>query len=292
MRFRVIPTHRPAHIALALAVAGTIACAKDALPTYVPHDSSLRALPVYCYPAADTTRPPRALVFFYGNDLGFWQPHRTLAARLARANYTVAGVDPRTLLATLPSEPRVRDSAFAASAVALIRAVQRELHAEHVPLIIAGHSLGAEIALWTAAYARPAGTVGVLAMSPGGRSHLTITAADLLSRDPDPGPGTFVVADALHAIPADERVAVVRGSRDRFRSADSGLAVAGGARYAHYTVPLANHSLKALLLAGPIVEWALDWILAGRTSAAGRPDTSPITSASTRASAIPPGAAR
>jgi pimeloyl-ACP methyl ester carboxylesterase len=279
---------------IAALVAGGImaACAGDARPTYVPRDPALRGRGLYFYPAADATRPLRALVIFLGNDVGFWQPHRTLATRLARANYSVVGVDIRPLLGGLPPDPRARERAVAASILELIDATRRELRAERAPLIIAGHSLGAEIALWTAAYARPPGAVGVLALSPGGYSHLAITASDLLSRDPEPGPSSFDVADALRRIPAGERVAVVRGSGDGFRRVDPALAAAGGNRYAHYSVPFASHSLKGLLLAGPIVERALEWILAGRTSLGDRPDTSPITSASTRSSAMPPGAAR
>jgi dienelactone hydrolase len=289
------PTSRAARCGgLAALVAGAVvaACRSDAPPTYVPRDPALRGSAFYFYPAVDTTRDLRALVIFLGNDVGFWAPHRTLAARLARANYAVVGVDIRTLLAGLPSDPRAREQALAASITALSGAARRELRAERAPLIIAGHSLGAEVALWVAAYVRPPGTVGVLALSPGGYSHLAITASDLLGRDPEPGPSSFDVAETLHRVPADERVAVVRGSGDGFRRVDPALAAAGGDRYAHYSVPFASHSLKGLLLAGPIVERALDWILAGRPSVGNRADTSAITSASTRGSAMPPGAAR
>src|SRR5262245_8812846 len=83
---------------VAVALAG---CSTDDQPTRVVRDPRLRSEPVFLYQAADTTRPPRAVIFFFGNDIGFWRPHRQLAASLARTQFAVAGFDMRPLLRRL-----------------------------------------------------------------------------------------------------------------------------------------------------------------------------------------------
>ncbi len=76
-------------------------------PTYVPRDAALRALPLYFYPVADGGKA-RAFVFLFGNDVGFWKPHRELAAAMARQGYDVVGCDLKPLFATLPPDPAAR----------------------------------------------------------------------------------------------------------------------------------------------------------------------------------------
>src|SRR4051795_5153166 len=201
-------------------------CAHGDRPTHIARDGWLRAQPLFLYSAADTTRPPRAIVFFFGNDVGFWQPHRDLAGSLARSQFAVAGFDMRALLHSLPSRLPARDSAFAQTIRPLIARARHELGGDSVPLIIAGHSLGAEVAIWTAAYAKPTGTTAVLAMSPGSRSHLRVSLSDIMNGPEPTGPDSYAVADAVAAIPCDERVAIVRGTRDRYVKADSALIAA------------------------------------------------------------------
>jgi len=244
-------------IALVLA-----ACGRGTPPTRVARDPVLRTQPIFLYAAADTTRPPRAVVFFFGNDVGFWKPHRELAASLAAAQYAVAGFDMRPLLGALPEGRRARDSAFVAVIDPLIARVRRELGSDSVPLILAGHSLGAEVAIWTAATACPDGVVGVLAMSPGSRSHLRVSLSDIANGPEPAGPESFSVAQAIAATPAAERIAIVRGTRDRYVRADSLLLAAGGHRVARFTVPFAGHSLKRLATASYETRRALDWLLA------------------------------
>ncbi len=80
---------------------------------------------------------------------------------------------------------------------------------------------------------------------------------------PEPtGPDSYTVADAVAAVPCDERVAIVRGTRDRYVKADSALIAAGGDRVRRFLVPLAGHSLKRLAIAGFETKRALDWLLA------------------------------
>ncbi len=64
---------------IALLVCG---CA-PAHSAYTPHDPALQTEPLYFYPARASSRHPKAAVFFFGNDVGFWEPHQKLAERLA-----------------------------------------------------------------------------------------------------------------------------------------------------------------------------------------------------------------
>jgi alpha-beta hydrolase superfamily lysophospholipase len=256
----------------ALALAATISCSSRR-PPYIAHNPDLRRMPVYFYPASTAT-PARAVIFFFGNDIGFWTPHRELAEYLSGQGYSVVGFDMRTLLAQLPEPSPQRDSAFEARILPIIASTRHEIHADSLPLIIAGHSLGAEVAIWTAAFAHPPDMIGVIAMSPGLSSHLRVSASDILNGPEPTGPTSFSVPATLHCIAPDVRVAIVRGSRDRYRYADSALIAAGGNRVHSYIVPFAAHSLKRMIVARPVMRQAVDWLLdpASRTRAvAGEP---------------------
>jgi alpha-beta hydrolase superfamily lysophospholipase len=221
----------------------------------------LRALPVFLYPARSS--PPRAVIFFFGNDVGFWRAHQELAERLVRQGYAVAGFDVRKWMERLPDAPwQARDSAFAAGIRPIMSRAVAELAPGGAPVVVAGHSTGAEIALWTAAHAPPAGMAGVLVMSPGGRGHLRITLADLANAGDPTDAGSFDVPAQVAALPPSMRVALVRGQHDQYRYADSAFAADGGDRYRHLLVPLAGHSMKSLFVAGPVIETGLAWVLA------------------------------
>jgi pimeloyl-ACP methyl ester carboxylesterase len=243
----------------AVAVAAVAGCSRNR-PPYVPRDPALQHLPVYFYPDRSAT-PARAVIFFFGNDVGFWEPHRELADYLSGQAYTVVGFDMRSFLAGLPEGISQRDSAFRARILPLIASTRHEIHADSLPLIIVGHSLGSEVAIWTAAFAKPPGTVGVIAMSPGLRSHLRISASDLLNGPEPEEEGSFSVPSTLHEIQPAIRVAIVRGDHDKYRYADSALIAAGGNRVHAYIVPFASHSLKRIIVARPVMRQALDWLL-------------------------------
>lgn len=245
-------------IAAGLAFSG---CVDSEPPSRVARDALLRAEPVFLYAPSDSTRPPRAFVFFFGNDIGFWQPHRKLAASLAGSQFAVAGFDLRPLLRSLPEGIAQRDSAFAARIEPIIARARHELGADTVPAIIAGHSLGAEVAIWTAAHVCLPGIAGVLALSPGSRSHLRVSVSDVMNGPEPTGPGSFSVAQAIATIPPEERVAIVRGTRDDYASADSALLAAGDDRIHRFSVPFAGHSLKAIVTANFETRRALDWLL-------------------------------
>ena len=247
-------------ITIAAAV-GLGGCSGSNRPTVVARDPILRAEPVYLYAAADSTRPPRAFVFFFGNDIGFWQPHRQLASTLATSQYAVAGFDMRPLLRSLPDQGPQRDSAFMARIEPVIARARHELGGDTVPLIIAGHSLGAEIAIWTAARVCPPGMAGVLALSPGSRSHLRVSVSDIMNGPEPTGPGSFSVPEAIAGIPPTDRVAIIRGMRDDYARVDPALLAAGHDRIQRYMVPFSGHSLKDLALASFEVRRALDWLL-------------------------------
>ena len=248
---------------LFVALAAT-ACAPAAHSSYVARDSMLRRAPLYLYPSRDTARPPRALVFFFGNDVGFWKAHQELAEHLAADGYAVAGFDVKRWIGSLP-DGRQHDSAFAAGVDTILGHARHELQCDSAPVIIGGHSIGAEFALWTAAHAAPPGTIGVLAMGPGSRSHLEITAFDLTNaREPD-GPDSFGIPDVVRAVPSGMRIALVRGQKDKFRFVDSSLTAAGGPRLHEWLVLFSGHSLKSLFLTHHDVDAAMDWLVAPRS---------------------------
>src|SRR5882672_626743 len=103
----------------ALAIAATACSCSGHRPAYVPHDPALQQQPLYFYPDRSAT-PARAVIFFFGNDVGFWQPHRDLADYLSGQGYSVVGFDIRSFLADLPEEPVPRNSAFVARILPLI----------------------------------------------------------------------------------------------------------------------------------------------------------------------------
>lgn len=257
----VLARGRRPGVVLLLAAALAAGCDEAPAPTRPPRDAALRAVRLSLYLPTNRAGPPRAVIFFFGNDVGFWDAHQRLAAGLAGSGYAVAGFDMRPMLDALPEERPARDRAFARQIVALIQRTRADVGGDQVPLVIAGHSLGAEVALWTAAYARVPGVVGVLAMSPGGRSHLRVAAGDLLMAGDPTGPDSFSVGEAVAAVVrAGGRVAIVRGGHDTMGAVDPALLAAGGPGARRFGVPLAGHSLKQLTLASIVVRRALEWI--------------------------------
>lgn len=267
-----------ASLALLVVMLGLAACEGGSDTTYVARDDWLRSRPARLYPARGGVASPRAVIVFFGNDLGFWRPAQRLADDLASSGYAVAGVDIVPLLGGLPEPPSSRDSAFSAQIVPLIAHAYRELAGDDaswsgrsapVPLLLLGHSLGAEIALRAASATNEQidngpRIAGIVALSPGLRSHLRVTASDLLMADEPKEPGSFAVGDAVRAVTSSSRamrVAIVRGSHDKLRYADSTLLAAGEARARRFVVPFAGHSLARLTISRVIVRQALGWVL-------------------------------
>ncbi len=247
------------HAALLFAMAATVAaCASGPSTAYVPRDATLRTEPLYWYPAR--RQPARAFIFLIGNDVGFWKPHQQLAWRLSGEGYDVVGLDIKKYLAALPSGEPQRDSAFAASVPPFIARVRAELGADTLPMIIGGHSFGAEVAFWIAWKDPPPHLMGVLAMSPRSSGHFVVTPFDLLNYEAS-GRWSFSTIEAAQKIDPNIRIAIIRGGSDRFRMHDSAFVAAGGARLHRYRVPLAGHSLENLILAGPIIEHAVEFLL-------------------------------
>ena len=182
----------------------------------------------------------------------------------SRAQYAVAGVDIKSILHALPDCQPERDSAFAYTMRTLIQHTRHELGADSIPLIIAGHSLGAELAIWMAAHVQFPRTLGVLAMSPGTRSHLRVSVSDIMNGPEPTGPESFSVADEIKILPAAERLAIVRGTRDEYSRGDSALIASGGARANRFLVPFAGHSLKRMATASFQTRRALEWLINGR----------------------------
>ncbi|MEO7964532.1 MAG: hypothetical protein ABIT38_11580 [Gemmatimonadaceae bacterium] len=232
-------------------------------PTGIPRVARspwLRTQPIFLYPAQGLAAPPRAYIFFLGNDVGFWTAHRALSWRLSLEGYAIAGLDIRPILDSLPQSRAEREQAFRARTTRLLATARHELGADSTPVLIAGHSLGAELAIVLASEAIPR-LVGVVAMSPGGRSHLEISPSDVLTSSDPTGPESFAISEALRRIPEPVRVAIVRGSGDGLRRVDDSLLASYRPPVRRFIVMLAGHSLKSVALSGPVVDGAIDWLL-------------------------------
>ncbi len=240
------------------------ACFRSERAPYTPHDPKLAAFPLFFYPTIDSTNPAKAFIFFLGNDIGFWGAHQDLAKRLAGAGYDVVGFDVKAYFGKLPSDTLARASAFRDSVRVMIDLARHELHADSLPLIVGGHSIGAEIASWLARNVAPPNLAGLLLISPGARGHLSVSLADLAMSGEPTEPGSFSVAENISALPGSVRVALVRGTDDRYRSVDPELMKAGGTRMDRWPVLWGGHSMTNILLAGPFVERAVKWELQAR----------------------------
>lgn len=239
----------------------------DVAPNYRARTTALRRDGITVFAPPDGHASPRAILVFFGNDVGFWAPHRRLADGLARDGYAVVGVDIRPILADQSDNMLLRAETVRARVTEIIAASRAEFSGPHgdPPLVLVGHSLGAELALWSGANIPTKGVSGIIAMSPGARSHLRISASDLLMIGEPEGTDSFAVADiiaeAIRVHPS-LRVAVVRGSKDPLRTADERLLMAGGVHIRRFGVPMAGHSMKRLALVGIAVRRALDWTFA------------------------------
>jgi len=238
------------------------ACA-PAHSAYRPRDPQLQREPLYFYPDVEGPSRPRAGVFFLGNDLGFWEPHQKLAERLAEHGYAVVGFDVKSFLDRLPDSALLRDSVLVHDMPALIKRSLHELHADSVPVIIAGHSFGADIALWTEATAPLPGVIGVLALGPTKRDHPMVTINDKVNLGEPTEPGSFAVDEQIRNTPSNVRIALLRGASDKERKSDRAFIAAGGSRLRYTVIPFASHSLRSLVIAGPMIEHALDLLVAG-----------------------------
>jgi len=248
-------------VLLGAAVATLALWPRPARASYVPRDPALRALPLYFYPAEGAAQ---GVIVFFGNDVGFWEAHQRLAQRLAGRGYDVIGFDVKKYLDHLPTRRGARERAFAAGVARIIPRAVHELHADSLPLVIGGHSFGADLALWVAARGAPPHTVGVLAVSATARSHFYVTALDRANLVEPTDETSFSVADDVAAVPASIRIAMLRGASDRRISQDSALRAAARAPLRYTVIPLANHSLKSLVIAGPMIGNAVDWLVSGR----------------------------
>lgn len=247
---------------VALVALLTYACT-PAQSSYTPRDPQLRQEPLYFYPDADGTRHPKAGVFFLGNDLGFWGPHQKLAERLAEHGYAVVGFDVKKFLDRLPDSAALRDSILVHDVPELMKRSLHELGADSRPIVIAGHSFGADLALWTEANAHLPGVVGVLALGPTKRDHPTVTIRDQMNAGEPTEPGSFAVDEQIRNTPKNVRIALLRGASDKERKSDRAFIAAGGTRMTYTIIPFASHSLKSLIIAGPMIEHALDRLVVG-----------------------------
>ena len=245
---------------VAVVCALALGCA-PAHSAYTPHDPRLLREPLYFYPKTGGSLHPRAGIFFLGNDLGFWEPHQKLAVRLAEHGYAVVGFDVKKYLDRLPDSALLRDSAMVHDIPMLMKRSLHELGADSVPIVLAGHSFGADLALWTEANAHMPGVVGVLALGPTKRDHPTVTINDKVNLGEPTESGSFAVDEQIRNTPPEVRIALLRGASDKERQSDRAFIEAGGARLTYTIIPFASHSLKSLVIAGPMIQHAIDQLV-------------------------------
>jgi pimeloyl-ACP methyl ester carboxylesterase len=252
---RFFPSFNAGICLVLLATLATLSCAR-AHSSYRPRDPELQREPLYFYPAHGELKP-KAGVFFLGNDLGFWGPHQKLAQRLSDDGYAVVGFDIKAFLERYPDSAPLRDSILVHDVPLLMKRALHELGAESRPIVLAGHSFGADLAFWTEANAKIPGVVGILALGPTKRDHPTVTIRDQINAGEPSEPGSFAVADQIRNTPASVRIALMRGASDKERKSDRDFIAAGGARMSYTIIPFASHSLKSLIIVGPMIEHAL-----------------------------------
>ena len=228
---------------------------------YRPRDAELRREPLYFYPKSGGSLHPRAGIFFLGNDLGFWEPHQKLSMRLAAHGYAVVGFDIKTYLDRLPDSVQLRDSVLLHELPQLMKRSLHELGADSLPIVLAGHSFGADLALWIEANAHMPGVVGVLALGPTKRDHPTVTINDKVNLGEPTEPGSFAVDEQIRNTPPGVRIALMRGASDKERESDRAFIEAGGPRLRYTIIPFASHSLRSLVIAGPMIEHAVDQLV-------------------------------
>ena len=63
--------------------------------------------------------------------------------------------------------------------------------------------------------------------------------------------------------------ALLRGASDKERTSDAAFIAAGGNRMTYTVIPFASHSLRSLIIAGPMIEHELDEMIVGGAVSAG-----------------------
>ena len=185
--------------------------------------------------------------------------------RLSDVGFNVVGLDIRKYLDLLPSDEPQRDSAYDAAIGPLIAKVRHAMSSDSLPVILAGHSYGAELAFWIAWHRPPPRLVGVLSLNTRARSHLFVTPADWLNKVAD-DKWSFSVVEAAGKIDPRVRIALVRGSQDSRKEPDTDFEQAGGARLRRFLIPFAGHSLKSLVVAGPFILHGVEFLMDSTTA--------------------------
>jgi pimeloyl-ACP methyl ester carboxylesterase len=180
----------------------------------------------------------------------------------------VVGVDVKKFLDGFPDSALLRDGVLVQAIPRLIKRSLHELGADSAPVIIAGHSFGADIALWTEANARLPGVVGVGVLGPTKRDHPTVTLRDKMNAGDRAG--SFAVDEQIRNTPGNVRIALLRGASDKERTSDAAFIAAGGNRMTYTVIPFASHSLRSLIIAGPMIEHEIDRMIVGSDMGGGQ----------------------
>jgi hypothetical protein len=101
----------------------------------------------------------------------------------------------------------------------------------------------------------------VLALGPTKRDHPTVTINDKVNLGEPTEAGSFAVDEQIRNTPPKVRIALLRGASDKERESDRAFIEAGGARLTYTIIPFASHSLKSLVIAGPMIQHAIDQLV-------------------------------
>jgi len=233
-----------------------------ATSAYIPQDHALRRPDVYLFHAQGSSH---AFIWLYGNDVAFWRAHQELATLLASRGYDVVGFDARHFFDATSATGSARDSLVARTISTLVAHARHEFHDDTLPVIVAGHSLGADLAAWTAAHVTIPRLVGVVMLNPTRRSHLYATMRDRAFLGEPIELGSYAAADVVRRIPPNVRVVVARGDHDSHNAGDTALVTAvvtsghaSDRTTAYRRIPFAGHSLRSLFVAGPVITHIMD----------------------------------
>jgi hypothetical protein len=160
------------------------------------------------------------------------------------------------------------DSLVAGTVAELLEHARHEFHDDSLPIVISGHSLGADCAAWTVAHVQIRNLAGLLMLSPTRRSHLYATVRDRAFLGEPTEPGSYAASEMIPLLPAGIPVVVMRGDNDSHNIGDRDLVraiiMSGHAtsvNMAYKKIPLAGHSLRSLVIVGPVIVSVLDNIV-------------------------------
>ncbi|MGI8993568.1 MAG: alpha/beta hydrolase family protein [Nocardioidaceae bacterium] len=204
-------------------VLSRVAAGSDLTLRYADHPDGL--IDVFFPPALGRPPIPAALVVILHG--GFWRQEfdrthlRPLAASLVRDGLVVATPEYRRGGGGWPATGQDVATALAATPELIERAAPGRIDPQR-PLVLAGHSAGAQLALWSGLGAGPTKIARIVALAPvadlvyAARTCMGDNAVqDFLGGAASDVPAAYAEADPLRLLPGRVPVTIVQGTGDR-----------------------------------------------------------------------------